>query len=119
MKLIKDINFLIVGLGLLGGSYAKGLRNIGFKVSAITKNQDDIDYALENGIIDNGTTEIDTEIIGDADVVIFALYPHVFIDWIKENQKCFKNAKNTNLNCLIVRTTSSTIRSSTTAVISK
>lgn len=91
MKLIKDINFLIVGLGLLGGSYAKGLKNIGFKVSAITKNQEDIDYAIENKIIDRGTTDIDTEIIGDADVVIMALYPHIFVEWIKENQVHFKS----------------------------
>ena len=47
MKLIKDINFLIVGLGLLGGSYAKGLKDIGFSVSAITKNQYDIDFAVK------------------------------------------------------------------------
>lgn len=91
MKLIKDINFLIIGLGLLGGSYAKGLKNIGFKVSAITKNQEDIDYAIENKIIDKGTTEIDPEIIGQADVVIMALYPHIFVDWIKENQGFFKS----------------------------
>lgn len=91
MKLIKDINFLIVGLGLLGGSYAKGLKNIGFKVSAITKNQEDIDYAIQNKIIDRGTTEIDPEIIGDADVVIMALYPHIFIEWIKDNQVFFKS----------------------------
>ena len=91
MKLIKDINFLIIGLGLLGGSYAKGLKNIGFKVSAITKNQEDIDYAIENKIIDKGTTEIDPEIIGQADVVIMALYPHIFVEWIKENQAHFKS----------------------------
>lgn len=91
MKLIKDINFLIVGLGLLGGSYAKGLKNIGFKVSAITKNQEDIDYAIQNKIIDRGTTEIDPEIIGDADVVIMALYPHIFIEWIEDNQVFFKS----------------------------
>lgn len=91
MKLIKDINFLIIGLGLLGGSYAKGLKNIGFKVSAITKNQEDIDYAIENKIIDKGTTEIDPEIIGQADVVIMALYPHIFVEWIKENQVHFKS----------------------------
>ncbi len=91
MKLIKDINFLIVGLGLLGGSYAKGLKNIGFKVSAITKNQEDIDYAIENKIIDRGTTEIDPEIIGEADVVVMALYPHIFVEWIKENQTYFKS----------------------------
>ena len=91
MKLIKDINFLIVGLGLLGGSYAKGLKNIGFNVAAITKNQDDIDFAIENKIIDKGTTEIDPEIIGEADVVVFALYPGVFKDWIKNNQHNFKS----------------------------
>ncbi len=91
MKLIKDINFLIVGLGLLGGSYAKGLKNIGFSVSAITKSEEDIDFAIENEIIDKGTTKIDPKIIGEADVVVFALYPHIFIDWIKNNQKYFKS----------------------------
>ncbi|MBO5321866.1 MAG: prephenate dehydrogenase [Clostridia bacterium] len=91
MKLIKDINFLIVGLGLLGGSYAKGLKNIGFKVSAITKNEEDIEYAVNNNIIDYGSTEIDPKIIGEADVVIFALYPHIFIDWVKNNQQHFKS----------------------------
>lgn len=91
MKLIKDINFLIVGLGLLGGSYAKGLKDIGFSVSAVTKNQEDIDYAVKNKIIDKGTTKIDPEIIGEADVVVFALYPHTFVRWIKDNQQNFKS----------------------------
>ncbi len=91
MKLIKDINFLIVGLGLLGGSYAKGLKNIGFNVAAITKNQEDIDFAIENKIIDCGSTAIDPEIIGNADVVVFALYPHIFVEWISTNQQHFKS----------------------------
>lgn len=91
MKLIKKVDILIVGLGLLGGSYAKGLKRLGFKVSAITKEQASIDYALENGIIDNGTTEIDPEIIGNADLVVFALYPHIFTEWIEQNQQYFKS----------------------------
>ena len=91
MKLSKNLNILIVGLGLLGGSYARVLKQKGFKVSAITKNQDDIDFALENGIIDNGTTVLDAEIIGNADLVIFALYPHIFIEWIAENQSLLKS----------------------------
>jgi prephenate dehydrogenase len=41
-------------------------------------------------MIDEGTTEIDEKIIGDADLVIFALYPHVFKEWIKENQHLLK-----------------------------
>ena len=91
MKLSKDLNILIVGLGLLGGSYARTLKEKGFKVSAITKNQDDIDFALENGIIDKGTIELDPDLIGSADLVIFALYPHIFVDWIENNQSLFKS----------------------------
>ena len=90
MKLIKKVNILIVGLGLLGGSYAKGLKKLGFTVKAITKDRFSIDYAIENGIIDDGTTVIIPEMISDADLVIFALYPHTFIEWIKENQQYFK-----------------------------
>ena len=82
--------FLIVGLGLLGGSYARALKRFGFKVSAITKEQSSIDYALQEGIIDEGSTEIDEKIIGESDIVIFALYPHVFLEWIENNQRIFK-----------------------------
>ncbi len=91
MKLIKKVNILIVGLGLLGGSYAKGLKKLGFSVKAITKDQSSVDYAMKNGIIDYGTTEIEPDIIGEADLVIFALYPHIFINWVKENQQYFKS----------------------------
>lgn len=91
MKLIKKINILIVGLGLLGGSYAKGLKKLGFTVNAITKDKISVDFALQNGIIDYGTTKIEPEIIGKADLVIFALYPHTFKEWIKENQQYFKS----------------------------
>ncbi len=91
MKLIKKINILIVGLGLLGGSYAKGLKKLGFYVSAITRSQKTIDYALENGLIDSGTTEVTAEAVGNADLIIFALYPHVFTDWIEKYQGYFKS----------------------------
>lgn len=91
MKLIKKINILIVGLGLLGGSYAKGLKKLGFYVSAITKDQKSVDYALENGIIDYGTIEVEPETVAEADLVIFSLYPHIFTDWIEKYQQYFKS----------------------------
>ena len=84
-------NILIVGLGLLGGSYAKALKRFGFHISAITKEQSSIDYALKENLIDEGTTEIDKRIIGEADLVIFALYPHVFVEWIAQNQSLLKS----------------------------
>ena len=34
----KDFKILIVGLGLLGGSYAQGLTDVGFEVGAIDLN---------------------------------------------------------------------------------
>ncbi|MBR6657934.1 MAG: prephenate dehydrogenase [Oscillospiraceae bacterium] len=83
-------NILIVGLGLIGGSYAKALRKLGFKISAITLNQQDIDYAIENGIIDEGFTEPLPEVLEKAELIIFALYPKVFIDWIEKYQQYLK-----------------------------
>ncbi len=91
--MIVDVSkkILIVGLGLLGGSYAKVLKRFGFHISAITLDQSSIDYAIREGMIDEGSTEIDEEIIGSADLVIFALYPHVFVEWIEQNQSLFKS----------------------------
>ena len=91
--MIVDIsrNILIVGLGLLGGSYARVLKRFGFRITAITKEQSSIDYALREGMIDEGSTEPDERLIGEADLVIFALYPHVFVEWIEKNQGLFKS----------------------------
>ena len=91
MKLDKNLNILIVGLGLIGGSYAMGLHKKGYKVSAIDVNENSVRYALDNKIIDCGSTEIDEKLVSSADLIIFALYPHVFLDWIKNNQHLFKN----------------------------
>ena len=91
--MIVDVSkkILIVGLGLLGGSYAKVLKRYGFHISAITLEQGSIDYAIKENIIDEGSTELDEKMIGEADLVIFALYPHVFVEWIEKNQGLFKS----------------------------
>ena len=91
--MIVDVSkkILIVGLGLLGGSYAKVLKRFGFHISAITLEQSSIDYALKENIIDEGSTELDEKIIGEADLLIFALYPHVFVEWIEKNQGLLKS----------------------------
>ncbi len=81
---------LIVGLGLLGGSYAMALKKRGYSVSAITLEQKSIDYALEHKLIDRGSTEVDEKLIKDADIIIFALYPHTFIEWVKKNGHLIK-----------------------------
>lgn len=85
----KETKFLIVGLGLMGGSYAYGLSKRGYHVNAIEINQLSIDYAIENKLIENGST-FDVEMISQADVVLFGLYPNTMIEWITSYQKYFK-----------------------------
>ena len=91
--MIVDVSkkILIVGLGLLGGSYARALKRFGFHISAITKEQSSIDFALKENIIDEGSTRLDEKMIGETDLVVFALYPHVFVEWIEQNQNLLKS----------------------------
>ena len=91
MKIIKDVKFLIVGLGLIGGSYAEALSDLGYEVGAVTRSQSSIDYALERGIISNGTTEVTREYVSRFDVIVFALYPNVLCDWLEKYQGYIKD----------------------------
>ena len=91
MRFDESAKILIVGLGLIGGSYAQGLSARGCEVGAIDKKQYSIDFALKHGFIKHGKTEADPEYIKKFDLVVFALYPHVFIEWIKENQQYLKS----------------------------
>lgn len=90
MEWISKSKILIVGLGLMGGSYAKALKRLGYSVFAVDTRRAAIDYALEESIIDRGSSQADPELIGEADAIIFALYPGVFKAWIAENQSLFK-----------------------------
>jgi len=90
MKIDKSTRFLIVGLGLLGGSYAKALKKQGYTVEAVTRSQSTIDYALEQGIIDGGAAFPDPDIIGRADFVVLAMYPKTLLEWVADNQRYFK-----------------------------
>ena len=89
--LLKDKKILIVGLGLMGGSYAHALKRKGYYVGAVTKEQSSIDYALENNIISSGTINPTKEYIQQFDVVIFALYPKLFVEWIENYQEYLKS----------------------------
>ena len=88
--LLPDTRILIVGLGLIGGSYAEGLKKAGFEVGAVTRSQKTVDYALEKGIIDSGTVEVTRDYVSRFDIVVFALYPQVFLSWIRDYQDYIK-----------------------------
>lgn len=83
MKLDKHTHILIIGLGVIGGGYARALTRQGYTVSAITKEEAEVNYARENGILEHATTEVDPAHVGAADLLIFALYPHTFIEWVR------------------------------------
>lgn len=90
MALDKNKKILIVGLGLIGGSYAAALSRNGFEVGAVDRDPDAIGYALEAGYIRHGSVTAEPDYIGGFDIVVFALYPSVLIDWVKKNARFFK-----------------------------
>lgn len=86
----KNQKILIIGLGLLGGSYASCLMDAGYQVYAIDKNASSIEYAIKNNIIVDGKTEVCKEFVKQFDLLIFCLYPKVFVNWLKEYQHLIK-----------------------------
>ena len=91
MKLNKNMKILVVGLGLIGGSYAEALSKKGYEVGAIDKSKEAIDFALEKGDIASGSTKVESEYVGKFDLIVFALYPHAFVEWIEKYQNCLKS----------------------------
>lgn len=88
--MLLDKKILIVGLGLIGGSYAMGLKKAGMYVGALDIDAAAIDYAVKNGIADEGKTSPDGDFIAKYDVVVFCLYPTAFEKWIAENGRRLK-----------------------------
>ncbi len=91
MKMTKDKKILIIGLGVIGGSYAMSLSRQGYDVSCITRTKEHIDFALEKGIISRGETFNSPQLIGSADIIVIAIYPVACVEWVKENQQYFKS----------------------------
>ena len=84
-------NVLIVGLGLMGGSYARALKRLGYRVSALDRSEEAIAYALRERIISEGAAGEDDDLVRKADAIIFAIYPRIFPDWVREHQHLFKS----------------------------
>ncbi len=84
-KLIPDCTILIVGLGLMGSAYAKALSQKGYRVLGITHSHEVIDAALTDGTIVVGDIEVNPDLIAEANIIIFCLYPAVLLDWLEKN----------------------------------
>ncbi len=62
----------IVGLGLIGGSFAKAYHEAGETVLACNRTDDTLKFAMLSGAVDGELTE---ENIGSCDIVIIAVFP--------------------------------------------
>ena len=90
MRLNKNAKILIIGLGLIGGSYAKSLSQKGFFVGGLDTDEKAIDYALKNKIVECGKTSPSADFIGLFDIIIFAVYPHTILEWTEKYQQFIK-----------------------------
>ena len=82
---------LIMGLGLIGGSYAKGFTKNGIEVYAYNRSAASINYAKENKIIVDGTSELSADFISKFDRIVFSLYPKIFLEFIDKHSDYIKD----------------------------
>lgn len=86
-----QVKFAIIGLGLIGGSYAKALRQLGVGgIIGVELNEAVLRDAIKQGIIDVGVTEAGEE-LRQADVIICAVYPEAIVSFVKSSVRYFKN----------------------------
>ena len=83
------MKILIVGLGLIGGSYAMALSTKGHLVYGVDINEDSINYARDNMWINSGSTN-PKDYIEKVDLIIICLYPQLIINFLKEYGYLFK-----------------------------
>jgi len=85
-----DFNITIVGLGLIGGSYATAIRDLHPKnLWGIDTDENVINIAKEKGIIDEGYLN-PTEALKNSDLIIMCIYPQFITKFIKDNMNNFK-----------------------------
>lgn len=81
------MNIGIIGLGLMGASFAKRLSPQKDKtIYGIDQNEQTIQTALELNIIKEGSTD-PSQLIKKCNLIILALYPTMIKPWIVENQQ--------------------------------
>lgn len=86
------LNITIVGLGLIGGSFAKAIRKyVPVKnLWAIDIDDSVLEKATKLGVIDKGFKDA-TIPLKQSDLVILCLYPSLTIKFMKENMSKFKS----------------------------
>lgn len=85
------MKIVVVGLGVIGGSFIMALREAGYKdVYGIDINEESLKKAKERQLIKEGYTS-GNSIIKEADLVIISLYPRLVKQFILDNKYNFKD----------------------------
>ena len=75
----------IVGLGLIGGSFAKAYHEAGARVLAHNRSRSTLEFAILSGAVDG---ELTRENIGQCDLVLVAVYPQAALAYLEEMGPC-------------------------------
>ena len=76
----------IVGLGLIGGSFAKAYHQAGHRVLALEKDPFVLDFAILSGAVQGALTP---EEIPQCDLILVAVYPAAAVEFFRENADRF------------------------------
>lgn len=78
----------IIGMGVMGGSFAGRLKELGYRVFGFDLNGHSLKLAKEKGWIDEGFADF-SHGLNDCELLIFCIYPTLLKKWIEQNQSHF------------------------------
>ena len=81
------MKIFIVGLGLIGASYAQGLKKAGHQIYAFNRSKVSIDKAIHENIIEKDN---DISKISESDLIILSLYPNHNIEFLTQHNHLLK-----------------------------
>ena len=84
-KPLRELTFAIVGLGLIGGSYAKALRNLKVRKILGMDISHGIARACLNANMIDEVVEEDGSNLKEADVIICSVYPEAVMGFVRQN----------------------------------
>lgn len=74
----------IIGLGQIGGSLAYSLKKNGNYVYGISRKKETLDYAIQNQIIDDGSTEVNPTKTQDFEIIFLSVHLSLYEDYMKK-----------------------------------
>lgn len=99
MKALKELNYGIVGLGIMGGSIAKAIRqnilsqnNSSGKIYVCNRSTACLSQAINDGVADYSfTSDKVDDMLPECDLVYICLYPHATLDFLRDHKDKFKS----------------------------